>query len=143
MIRLESVDPSNWRLGLTVTDDQKTFVANNYEMLARAFAYRDFRSQAYVIFDGETPVGMVMYYDCDDLNAYDLSQLFIDKRYHGHGYGKAATQLVLDLMKQDGKFSKVILCYIEGNEAAKMLYEGFGFTVTDQDEDEIIMELPL
>ena len=35
--------------------------------------------------------------------------------------GKAATQLVLDTMKQDGKYNKVILCYIDGNDAAKNL----------------------
>lgn len=38
---------------------------------------------------------------------------------------------------------KVVLCYIEGNEAAKHLYEQFGFSETDKDEDEIILELEL
>ena len=38
---------------------------------------------------------------------------------------------------------KVVLCYIEGNEAAKKLYEQFGFIETDRDEDEIIMELAI
>lgn len=141
MIHLETVDPGNWRLGLKVAENQKTYVSDSYEMLARAFAYRDFRSQAFVIFDDETPVGMVMYYDCEDMNAYDFSQLFIDQRYQGKGYGKAATRLVLEQMKQDGKYDKVVLCYIEGNDAVKRLYEGFGFAVIDQDEDEIIMEL--
>ena len=46
-------------------------------------------------------------------------------------------------MKKDGKYSKVILCYIEGNEAAQKLYKSFGFVETDRDEDEIIMELEL
>ena len=69
--------------------------------------------------------------------------LFIDERYQRKGYGKAATKLVLDAMKQDGKYSKAILCYIEGNNAAKDLYESFGFVEIDRDEDEIIMELTL
>lgn len=38
---------------------------------------------------------------------------------------------------------KYILCYIEGNNAAKDLYESFGFVEIDSDEDEIIMELTL
>ena len=46
-------------------------------------------------------------------------------------------------MKQDGKFSKAVLCYIEGNDTAKKLYEQFGFVEIDRDEDEIIMELSL
>ena len=49
--------------------------------------------------------------------------------------------MVLDAMKADGKYNKVVLCYLEGNEAAKHLYEKFGFVETDHDEDEIIMEL--
>ena len=50
-------------------------------------------------------------------------------------------KLILDAMKQDGRYSKVDLCYIEGNDAAKKLYESFGFVEIDRDEDEIIMEL--
>lgn len=46
-------------------------------------------------------------------------------------------------MRQDGKYPKVILCYIEGNEAARRLYEGLGFRETDRDEDELIMERDL
>ena len=143
MIHLIDIDPDNWRLGLNVAESQKKYVSDAYAMLARAYAYRDYRSRAFVICDDETPVGMGLYYDLPDLECYDLSQLFIDVRYQGRGYGKAATQLVLDALKQDGKYGKVVLCYIEGNDAAKRLYEQFGFVETDCDENEIIMELSL
>ena len=143
MIHLVDIDPGNWRLGLRVADSQKNYVSDSYAMLARAYAYREQRSRAFVIYDNETPVGMGMYHDCPDLDAFDLSQIFIDERYQRKGYGKAATKLVLDAMKQDGKYSKAILCYIEGNNAAKDLYGGFGFVEIDRDEDEIIMELTL
>ena len=143
MIYLVDIDPGNWRLGLRVADSQKNYVSDSYAMLARAYAYREQRSRAFVIYDDETPVGMGMYHDCPDLDAFDLSQIFIDERYQRKGYGKAATKLVLDAMKQDGKYSKAILCYIEGNNAAKDLYESFGFVEIDRDEDEIIMELTL
>ena len=59
------------------------------------------------------------------------------------GYGKTATRMALELMRQDGKYDKVVLCYIDGNDAARKLYEDFGFRVTDRDEDEIIMEMML
>lgn len=143
MIHLVDIDPGNWRLGLRVADSQKNYVSDSYAMLARAYAYREQRSRAFVIYDNETPVGMGMYHDCPDLDAFDLSQLFIDERYQGKGYGKAATKLVLDAMKHDGTYCKAILCYIEGNAAAKNLYESFGFVEIDRDEDEIIMELTL
>ena len=143
MIHLVDIDPGNWRLKLQVSESQKTYVANSAVMLARAYAYRDQRSRAFVICNDETPVGMGLYYDLPDLECYDLSQIFIDERYQGKGYGKAATKAVLEAMKLDGKYSKVDLCYIEGNDAAKKLYESFGFVEIDRDEDEIIMELSL
>lgn len=46
-------------------------------------------------------------------------------------------------MKQDGKYNKVVMCYIEDNEIAKKLYESFSFTETGRDGDEIIMEMKL
>lgn len=143
MIHLVDIDPGNWRLKLQVSESQKTYVANSAVMLARAYAYRDQRSRAFVIYNDETPVGMGLYYDLPDLECYDLSQIFIDERYQGKGYGKAATKAVLEAMKQDGKYRKIDLCYIEGNDAAKKLYESFGFVEIDRDEDEIIMELEL
>ena len=144
MIRLETVNPDNWRLRLKVSDAQKSFVADSATILARAYAYRESRSKAYVIYNDTLPVGMALYYDCAELNAYDLSQLFIDERYQGNGFGIEATKQILDKMKSDSKYDKVILCYIDGNEAAKNMYEKLGFTLTgNRDEDEIIMEKAL
>lgn len=143
MIHLVDINPSNWRLGLKVSEDQKHFVANSATLLARAYAYRDQGSRAFLIYNDEIPVGMGLYYDLPELECYDFSQLFIDERYQGNGYGKAATKVVLEAMKQDGKYRKVDLCYIAGNDAAKKLYESFGFVEIDRDEDEIIMELTL
>ena len=119
MIHLTDIDPSNWRQDFMVAESQKNYVAVPSVMLARAYAYREQRSRAFVICNDETPVGMGMYHDCPELDAFDLSQFFIDQRYQGRGYGKSATKLVLDAMLQDGKYSKVVLCYIEGNDAAK------------------------
>ena len=141
MIRLEDVNEGNWRIPLAVSDEQKQYVANSTTILARAYAYRNARSRAYIIYSDDTPIGMGLYHDEPEFEAYIFSELFIDARYQGKGYGKEATRMVLDAMKADGKYNKVVLCYLEGNEAAKKLYEKFGFVETDRDEDEIIMEL--
>lgn len=143
MIRLIDIDPDNWRSGLEVAESQKHYVASSAVILARAYAYRKQRSRAFIICADETPVGMGLYYDLPDMQCYDLSQIFIDKRYQGNGYGRAATGLILNEMRADGRYNKVVLCYIDGNEAAKKLYESLGFTETDRDEDEIGMELLL
>lgn len=82
-----------------------------------------------------------MYYDLDEFNSYNLSQFFIDTRYQHNGFGLEASKQLLRLMKEDGKFNKVTLCYVEGNEAAKNLYEKLGFVYTGDCEDgEIVME---
>lgn len=144
MIHLEIVTPDNWRLGLEVREDQRNYVSNSSGILARAYAYRNSRSQAYVIYDDDVPVGMAMYHDLDDWKAYDFSQFFIDQRYQRKGFGQKAAELILGKMKADGKYDKAVLCYIDGDEAAKTLYEKLGFHHTGQaDEDEIVMEILL
>lgn len=143
MVHLVDVGPDNWRLGLQVSESQKRYVTDSAGILARAYAYRDFRSRAFAICDGDTPVGMGLYYDLPDMECYDFSQIFIDERFQGNGYGKAAVKLVLEEMRQDGRFSKVDLCYIEGNLAARRLYEELGFVETERDGDEIITEMKL
>lgn len=144
MLHIEAITPDNWREGLRVAESQKRYVSDGMGILARAYAYREARSYACVIYDDALPVGMAMYYDCEELQAYSFSQFFIDERYQGKGYGKAAAQLLLDRMKQDGKYKAVILCYIEGNESAKALFENLGFHHTgDVDDDEIEMRKKL
>ena len=143
MIHLEEITPDNWRIPLQVAPSQKTYAADRATLLARAYAYRNARSCAFLIYADETPVGMGLYYDCTDMQCYVFSQLFIDEQYQGNGYGLAAAELVLDNMKHDNKYNKVILCYIEENNAAKCLYKKLGFTETGRDEDEIIMERTL
>ena len=143
MIRLEDINAGNWRVPLSVSKEQEQYVANTTTILARAYAYRNARSQALLICEDDTPVGMVLYHDEDSLDAYIFSEILIDELFQGKGYGTTATKLVLDRMKEDGRYHKVVLCYIEGNDTAKKLYEKFGFVETDRDDDEIIMELSL
>ena len=144
MIHLEDVTPDNWRLDLSVGEDQRQFVSDSFKIMARAFAYRNNRSRAYVICEDEIPIGMAMYYDLDEWKAYDFSQFFIDQRYQRKGYGLNAAQTILDEMIADGKYDRVVLCYIDGNDAAKRMYEKLGFRHTgDADDDEIIMEKQL
>ena len=112
MIKLVTIDPDNWRLGLKVSETQKRYVSDSMKLLARAYAYRNSRSNAFVIYNDSNPVGMALYYDCDEVNAYDFSQLFIDERYQGNGFEIESVKQIIELMKNDGKYDKVILCYI-------------------------------
>ena len=145
MIHLEEVTPDNWRSGLRVREDQRDYVADSAGILARSWAYRKNRSQAFIIYDGDTPVGMGLYYDDpEDESAFVLSQFFIDRRYQGQGFGLEATRQVLQRMEEDGSRDKVYLCYVDGDTAAKSLYKKLGFRETGEAwEDEITMMKPL
>ena len=141
MIKLLTVNPDNWRLGLRVSETQKGYVSDSMKLLARAYAYRNDRSNAFIIYDDTTPVGMALYYDCDEIKAFDFSQLFIDERYQGNGFGIEAARQIIEIMKSDGKYDRVVLCYIDGNEVAKNMYEKLGFHLTgERDGNEIVME---
>ncbi len=59
------------------------------------------------------------------------------------GYHPRQLALVLEALRRDGIFDRVVLCYVEGNDSARRLYERFGFVETDRDGDEIGMELSL
>lgn len=141
MIKLEAVNSENWRTPLKVSEEQKEFVADKTVLLARAYAYREYRSRAFFILNDKTYVGMGLFYDCPERDTYIFSQLFIDEKFQGQGFGKTAAKIVLEEMKKDGKYKKVALCYVEGSTAAKKLYEDLGFSETGRDEDEIEMEL--
>ena len=73
MIHLLDIDPGNWRIDLAVSEAQKPFVSDRANDL---------------------PVGMGLYYDEPELQSYDLSQMFIDARYQGRGYGRAAVRAI-------------------------------------------------
>ena len=140
MVHLEEITPDNWRSGMQVAKEQQRYVASSAGLLARAYVYRGQRSQARLILNGDTPVGMSLWYDLPDMDAYDFSQIFIDDRYQRRGYGLAAARLVLEEMRRDGRFPGVYLCYIDGNDAARRLYEQLGFARTGEDDgDELVM----
>ncbi len=148
MIKLVDVDRFGFDrnsavLKLDVDESQKAYVASVAVILGRAYVFRSLRPRAFFICNDDTPIGMALYYDCPEQESYDFSQLFIDKRYQGQGYGKAAVKLILDEMKQDGTYSKVTICYVEGNDASRKLFEQFGFVEISHEWDEIFMEKSL
>lgn len=144
MIRLEPIGPDNWREELAVREDQREFVSEPNKILARAYAYRELGGEAKLILNDDIPVGMLLYHDWPEAGQYVFSQLLIDRRYQRRGYGFAAARAALDEMRADGRYSRVCLCYIEGDEPARLLYEKLGFRPTGEaDGDEILMDLTL
>lgn len=143
MIRLVDIDNETGCTDLAVAEDQQKFVCNSLVMLARAWLHRRLHPRVFNVYVDDIAVGMGMYLDDPEKNAYDFCQIFIDERYQGKGYGKAAVGLVLDAMREEGKYEKVSMCYVEGNDVSRKLFEQFGFVEVSHPWDEIFMERTL
>ncbi|MGN0795317.1 MAG: GNAT family N-acetyltransferase [Aristaeellaceae bacterium] len=148
MLSLKGIDSNNWRIPLEVHEHQRPYVASATVTLARAYAFNAQNSHAvHICLDGE-PIGMALWYDWPEADAYVLSEFFIDRRWQRQGYGLGAVRLVLEELRREKRFPRVTLCYVPGNDAAPRLYEKLGFThdpLADdaEDDDEICMSLML
>lgn len=159
MIQLWKVDIQNvWNiLALSVSDNQKNFVATNTESIVEAYCAITNGGTAlpFGIYDDETLVGFTMIsYGCDDWedapaiaqDNYAIWRLMIDQRFQGKGYGKAAMAAVLDFIRTFpcGKAECCMLSYEPENTVAKALYHSFGFRENgEMDGDEIVAVLKL
>lgn len=147
-IRFCDVTPDNWRIlnALKVKEEQKGFVASSITILARAYAFREFGSRVYGVYDGNVPIGVLMqreHKDGDKLQCI-LDQFMIAEQFQGRGYGRAAMKLWISMMEKEEKCDSILLCYKESDEPARNLYLSLGFYHNGQaDEDEIVMEYDL
>ena len=139
--------PDNWRIinSLSVKEEQKNFAASNVTILARAFVYRKENAKVFAVYYSDKPIGLIMQRDWIDGNKIVciMDQFMIDKKSQGKGLGKAALQKWLSMIEAEKRYPCVQLCYVEGDIAAKRLYENFGFYEIDKDDDEIIMQKDL
>ena len=143
MITLQPITETNFltAAALSVSPDQGRYVAPAPIILALAYAYRRHRASAWGVYDGCRMVGLALMEDLDEEPAcYHLSELLIDEKEQGKGYGKAAFAAVLDYIrtKPFGKSGRILLTCNRENPAALGLYQSFDFCPTGNgDEDEI------
>jgi len=158
MIELRKINWDNWEecLDLTVTDEQKNFVAPNDYSLAQSYIHLTNDGTppfSYAIYNDDVMVGYTLYffstadkYDPEDEDCYYICRFMIDKRYQGKGFGKQGMLKVLEHIKSfpHGKADIVVLSYEPENTVAKKLYESLGFVETGEiDEGELVAKLVL
>ena len=133
MIHLIDIDETNFveALHLSVSDDQKRFLADASGILARGYAYRRCNSRVFGIADDSRLVGLALVRDMDEEPAcYDLQQFFIDHRFQNCHFGAQALQLILALLRREGRYNCVEVCVDRANTAALRLFESNGFIDT-------------
>ena len=144
-LELKEITPDNWRKvnSLEVKKEQKNFVADNVAILARAFAYQKNNSKVHVICVADNPIGLIMQRDFlhNGKNKCILDQVMIDKDYQGQGYGNLAMEKWIAMIKDEGIYSSIELCYIKGDFIAENMYKKLGFVrkPEEDDEDELVM----
>ena len=127
MITLREINRSNFDavLDLSVSNEQKHFVASNLYSMAQAKACPECIPLA--IYDEESLVGFLMYCMDEDDKEYWIYRLMIDQKYQRLGYGRKAMKCVLSKISEDKQHNKVYISFEPENIAAKTLYEELGF----------------
>lgn len=144
-MELRAITEQNYQkiLDLSTGAGQEEFVARNVRSLAQAWVFRD-RARPYALYEGEEPVGFIMFDWQPEKKWVEIWRLMIDHRFQGKGYGRAAVQKALEFLRESGLFDKVQINYVEENQGAKHLYRSMGFQETGAMEgNEVVMEMDL
>ncbi|NLI53597.1 MAG: GNAT family N-acetyltransferase [Clostridiales bacterium] len=129
MLHLVEIDRYNYIsvLDLSVSADQRAFVATNQYSLAQAYAQPECVPLA--LYAENRPVGFAMYCLDEDDHQYWIYRLMIDQRYQGKGYGREAMLLLIERIRglADEDHTCVYISFEPENRVAKSLYESLGF----------------
>jgi ribosomal protein S18 acetylase RimI-like enzyme len=130
IVALRDVTLANARkcLQLQVAPDQVAFVASNAESLVQSKFEPYWLTKA--IYADEQMVGFVMY-GPDPTYGWGILRLMVDAAQQGHGYGRAAMELVLADIRAAGA-TTVGVSYAANNTIAHQLYASLGFVETEE-----------
>ena len=141
-VQLKVVTRENWEeaLKLQVKGNQLKFVPSVAVSLAKVYIKPDGDNVEYIpfaIYDGDLMVGFVMHaVVIETSDMYWINGFIIDQSQQGNGYGKAALQESIYLIKNTFKACKEIrLTVHKDNICAKKLYENYGFQPLGHDYD--------
>jgi diamine N-acetyltransferase len=123
-LTLREINRDNWLpiCLLQVAEDQKQFVASNAFSLAQAHYEPDSKLVPLGAFDGDTPVGFVMYgqYNHDGQDAWFIFRLMVDKDQQRKGYGRAILEKTIERMETLPDSESIYISFLPENLAAKI-----------------------
>ncbi len=141
-VELREITRENFNecIGLKVGDDQKAFVSENVLSIAQARILAELEIRA--VYSAKDMVGFVMYGLDTAVDRYFLVRLMIDKGSQRLGFGRWATEKVIEELRKQEACDAVYLYYVPENHAARTLYRSIGFEETgdvDEKSGEILM----
>ncbi|WHY60128.1 GNAT family N-acetyltransferase [Cytobacillus firmus] len=138
-IKLKPVTRDNWEeaIQMKVIEWQRDFVPSAAVSLAKVYIKPDGNAVEYIpfsIYDNDKMVGFIMHaYEPDTVNMYWINGFFIDQKYQGRGYGRAALAVMISWIKTKfPKCEEIRLTVHKDNRHAKNLYKNFGFMPTGE-----------
>jgi diamine N-acetyltransferase len=130
-ISLRAITKANWQrvAGLSVSSEQRQFVADNSYSIAEDAYYE--HSVAQAIYLGDDPVGFVMYEDLGWTGRpgeYNIYRFMVDQYVQAGGIGRAALKMVIDDLLATENVKRITICYIADNDVARSFYSSLGFS---------------
>jgi diamine N-acetyltransferase len=135
-------------VALRVRPGQERFVASVQESIDEAAATPEGNPWYRAIYAGNEPVGFVMLsWDVTPspgiIGPWFLWRLLIDERFQRRGFGWAALERVIEIIRAEGA-AELLTSYQPGDGAPWPFYRRFGFEPTGQvDGSEIVIRLDL
>ncbi len=125
--------------------DGGAFVPPNAEWLAQAWLYYENHDvYPFAIYEGETLVGLMELDEDLETRTMFLWRVMIHKPHQGKGYGRAAVEKLIRLVRESGKYDALELGCKPENAAGMHLYRSLGFLPTGEVEHgEVSMRLNL
>ena len=125
-----------------LSEEQKALVNPAWFSIGRAYLFPEDNVPCIICDAQETPVGFINL--CKWLgegDAYSWS-FFIDRDRQGNGYGRAAAQLAVRILKAADPDMPLKLATEQGNENAQRLYASLGFRLlSERDGDDLVFGL--
>lgn len=139
-IRLESVNKENYRQCIEMP--KLEYVASNMFSIVQAYVLD--RSYPFCIFNEDEMVGFAMYKiiydDEEDIDVFCMNRLYISEEYQNKGYGRAAVNNLLQMMKEKHDCEEVYTSTHHDNHRALHLYESIGFKRNgEMDDEEVVL----
>jgi diamine N-acetyltransferase len=144
-ISLREVTEDNWRatLQLAVHPEQQRFIADYVPIAAIALAKAFIRPGGlvwvpYAIYASSDMVGLIeLAFAINSQTHYWVYHFFIDYAQQGKGYGKAALQAFIALVKdKHPQCQQIKLTVHPENRRAQALYSSVGFRPTGAEQDD-------
>ncbi len=133
---------------LRVASGQERFVAGVGESIDEAAATPEGNPWYRAIYAGAEPVGFVMLSwnvtpSPGIIGPWFLWRLLIDAHHQGRGYGRAALDRVVEIVRAEGA-TELLTSYVPGAGGPWPFYERYGFAPTgDLEDDEVVIRLDL